>query len=543
MTHAGETPGGAAPPGFRRARTVGIVGILTLVVAVFGYVREAVLAARFGVSSTMDAYFGAVSIPTILYIVLIAGTLSPVFIPILLQQNGSKDRAKASETFSIVTNFVIVLLAAIISVGVIAAPKWLPLLFPGFSPATMEMAIRLTRIIFPAVLFLALTGILTAVLNGFHRFALAAFAPSLSSVIVIASALLAHGERAMYVVGAATAAGFVAQFILLVPATAALGIRYRPILNFRHPSIRTLLRLGVPLLLYLAVANVSVFLERNLASRISAGAVSILGYAMRLFTLPANFFAAPLAIVAYPQFAHEAVRQGHGELREKVSQMFRLVVFLFLPITVFTVLNALPIIRLLYEHGRFAPADSAITAQALALYAIGILPNAIAIVLLRCFFAIQDTMTPLWAELVNLGFYVFAATLMARHFGIPGLAISRGLSFFPVTAILMFVLWKSRGLLKFGIDFLRFMGRTVIATLLMGLVSWMCMHLLQTWFEGGHTLFRLGIILIVLLTSGAAFLMVAHLLRMAEARLILNAALDLISGKGSRSALIAPPEM
>jgi len=534
---------GAAPPGFRRGRTVGIVGILTLVVAIFGYLREAVLAARFGVSSIMDAYFGAVSIPTILYLLLIAGTLSPIFIPILLQQSGTSDRAKASETFSVITNFVVLLLAGIIVLAVTAAPVWLPLLFPGFSAATLRMAVHLTYIVFPAMLFLALTGILTSVLNGFHQFALASFAPVVASAIVIATALLASGERAIYVVGIATAAGFLAQCLLLVPAVAALGIRYRPILNLRHPSIRTLLRLGVPLLLYLSVANVAVFLERNLASRLTAGAVSILAYAMKLFTVPANFFAAPLAIVAYPQFAHEAVREGHGELREKVSRVFRLVVFLFLPVTMFTVLNALPITRFLYEHGRFSPQDSLITARALALYGTGILPNAIAIVLLRCFFAIQDTVTPLWAEVLNVGFYVIVATVMVRHFGIPGLAIARGVSFFPATAILMFVLSNRRGLLKLDLDFLGFLWRCLAATLGMGMAAWMSLRLLQSLFDGGNALFRLGIILTVLLTSGSIFLMLARLLHLDEARQILDAARDLISGSRDNGPLIAPPDL
>src|SRR5258708_35536661 len=125
-------------------------------------------------------------------------------------------------------------------------------------------------------------------------------------------------------------------------------------------------------------------------------------------------------IVAYPHIEHEALREGHGELRERLSPIFRMVVFLFLPITLFSIFNALPIVRLLYEHGVFNPLDSIITSQALALYAMGIFPNAIAIVLLRCFSAIHDTVTLLWAELVTLGLYVVAAPLMAHRFGIQG---------------------------------------------------------------------------------------------------------------------------
>ena len=293
----------------------------------------------------------------------------------------------------------------------------------------------------------------------------------------------------------------------------------------------------------MAVSNISGFLERNLASRLSAGAVSILAYAMRLFTVPASFFAAPLAIVAYPQFAHEAARGEKGELPNKISRVIRLVWFVFLPVTVLLMLNALPITRFVYEHGRFSPADSFITARALALYGTGILPNALAIVLLRCFFAIQDTVTPLWAEVVNLGFYAVAAVVMARHFGIAGLALARGAGFFPFAAILVFVLWKRRGLLRLDLDFLNFLWRSVTAAIVLALVNWISMRLFQKWFDGGNAPVRLGIIFGVLLLAGTAFLIVARLLRLDEASQIMSAVRDLMAVRGDRSALISPPEV
>jgi putative peptidoglycan lipid II flippase len=299
----------------RRGRTVGIVSALTVGVAVFGYFREAALAARFGLSTTMDAYFAAIFVPTIVYMILIAGTLSPLFIPILLQADESGDRDKLSETFSVVTSFVLLFLIAIVSCAMITAHQWLGLLFPGFTAPTIAVSVRLIYIIFPSVLFVALAGLLTAVLNGFHKFVLAAFAPGVSSITVITAALLARGENAIYIVGIATAVGFLLQLLLLVPATAYLGIRYRPLLRFNHPAIAKLFRVGGPLLLYLMVANGSLFLERNLASQLATGAVSTLTYAMRLFVVPANFLAAPLAIVSYPQFAREAAREKHGDLR------------------------------------------------------------------------------------------------------------------------------------------------------------------------------------------------------------------------------------
>jgi putative peptidoglycan lipid II flippase len=510
----------------RRGHAASIVSVLTMTVAGLGYLREATLAARFGLSTTMDAYFAAVLIPTTVYMVLIAGMLSPVFIPILLQ-DANEGPGKLSETFSIVTNFVLLFLAAIVCSAVITVPKWLPLLFPGFSSTTDEVASRLIYIIFPTTLFVALAGILTAALNAFHKFSLAAIAPALSSVSVILAALFARGKAAIYLIGIATAVGFLLQLLLLIPAVVALRIRYRPILRFQHPAIDKLLRLGGPLLLYLIVANASLLLERNLASRLSAGAVSTITYATRLFAVPSNFLAAPLAIVAYPQFAREALRENRGDLRYQVDRAFRFVLVIFLPVTLWTILNALPVTRLLYEHGQFGVEDSILTSRVLRLYGTGILPNAIAVILLPCFYAIEDTFTPLWVECLDLVFYVGVSVFLMTHFGIAGLAVSRGLQFYLVAAILVFVLYR-RGVLKIDSDLFKFSTRVGLASLAMTVVSWMCMYTLHASFELASTPLRFCILGMVLLISGATFLAFSRLLKLAEVQTICDAALDLV---------------
>ena len=525
-----EEPAAPRLSGLGRGRTVGIVSAATLVVAVFGYLREAVLAARFGVSNTMDAYFGAIFIPNILFLILIAGTLSPILIPILLQGNRTGDPKEASETFSTVTNFILLLFIMAVCAGMFTARAWLPLLFSGFAPSTTAMALRLIYMIFPALLFLAVGGVFTAVLNGFHRFTLAAIAPVLSSITVIVAASLARGDKAIYSVGIATAMGFSLQALLLLPAVKSLELHYRPTLNLRHPAIKSLLRLGTPLFFYLVVANASVFVERNLASRLSVGAVATVTYAMRLFAVPSNFLAAPLAIVAYPQFAGEALLQGYGQLRSQLSRVFRLALVLFFPVTMWTMLNALPLTRLLYEHGQFRPENSLVTSRVLMLYSIGILPNALAIILLRCFYAVQDTVTPFLAELVDLGFYVVVAAFLARHFGIEGLAITRAMAFFLVASILLFVLWVRKRLLIVDFNLVWFVTRTAFASLAMGAVSWITLRLLQGAFDSGSTPVRLAVICVVLITSGASFLGVARLLRLNEAMHVMATALQFLPG-------------
>ncbi|MGB8129551.1 MAG: lipid II flippase MurJ [Candidatus Angelobacter sp.] len=508
------------PSGLRTGHTAGIVGVLMVMVSVVGYLREAALASRFGVSATMDAYFGAAFIPNILYSILIAGTVSPILIRILVEEQTVGHEGRRSEAFSVVTNFSLLVLMFIISLALPGAHLWLPWLFPGFNPGTLRIAVHLVYIILPAVIFLAATGILTSVLNGCHKFALASFAPAIASTAVITAVLFARGERAIYVVGIATAVGFLLQFLALVPAAASLGIRYRPIFNFRHPVIARLLRLGIPLFLYLAAAGASSVIERNLASRISAGAVSTLSYALRLFTVPSNFMAAPLAIVAYPGFAREAIRTSHGELGPQLSKIFQLVIFLFLPVTIWTVINSLVVTRLLYEHGLFLPANSLITAHVLAVYSVGILPNAVAMVLLRCFFAVEDTITPLVAEVLALLSFVAAAPFLSRHFGLGGLVAARAGTFFLVTGILIYVLARGQALLNLDWKLLKFLFRAVVASIGMGVVSWLSLRFLLRTFDAAGSLVRFLLTMVLMAISAATYLFFARLLNMGEVRQI-----------------------
>jgi putative peptidoglycan lipid II flippase len=257
---------------------------------------------------------------------------------------------------------------------------------------------------------------------------------------------------------------------------------------------------------------------------------------VRLFTVPSNFLAAPLAIVAYPGFAREAARVSRGELSSQVSRMFRLVVFMFLPITVWTVINSLPITRLLYEHGRFLQADSLSTAQVLSFYSVGILPNAIALVLLRCYFAIEDTITPLLAEIFSLALFAATAPITARHFGIVGLVAARAGTFFLVGGILVYILARRKALLRLDWGFFRFLVRALAAALVMGAISWLALQMVRGWFDSGGTLVRLMLTGILIAVGGAIYLVLARLLKLDEFRQVWRTAMDLIPG-GNRSPL------
>jgi putative peptidoglycan lipid II flippase len=190
----------------------------------------------------------------------------------------------------------------------------------------------------------------------------------------------------------------------------------------------------------------------------------------------------------------------------------------------------------LYEHGKFLQADSLSTAQVLSFYSVGILPNAIALVLLRCYFAIEDTVTPLLAEIFSLASFAATAPIAAHHFGIVGLVAARAGTFFLVGGILVYILARRKALLRLDWGFFGFLVRALAAALVMGAISWLALQLVRGWFDSGGTLVRLVLTGILIAVGGAIYLVLARLLKLDEFRQVWRTAMDLIPG-GNRSSL------
>lgn len=514
----------------RRFRAVGWVSFWTLVVALLGYVREGAFAARLGASADMDAYVAAFFMPNILYLVVITGALAPVFIPVFMEY-AQQDKEGAWHVFSLVVNFVALALITLIVVGVTTARWWLPLIFSGFSRHTLELSLRLTYIIFPAIAFLGIAGIVGALLNSLNHFVVPAASPVCSSLLVIPVLLLARTERAIYLVTAATACGLALQLFIQLPTAHKLGAGYHPVFDFRHPAINKLLKLGVPLFLYLAVGYASITVERNLASRLWPGAVSIVNYAMRLFVLPTSLLAAPLSIVFYPTFAREAARVNCGELREEILKASRVIIFVVLPAAVWMMVHALPVTRLLYEHGQFHHGDSLATAAFLTLYCLGSLPTALAIILLRGFYSVQDTLTPLGIETGNFILYLAVAPPLTRLYGLQGLALARAFSFLLMTVVLVIVLERRVRFFARAGWLASHLGKVLVASVATGMVTWFEFGFFDASFNQQHLLGRALIVGLLAVSGGIVYLALSYSMRVEEARSVIDRFLTSL-GKG-----------
>ncbi len=425
----------------RVARRAGVVGAATMLSRVLGLVREQVMAALFGAGLATDAFNVAFRIPNLLRDLFAEGAMSSAFVPTF---TGIHQRQGEAEAWAFGRQLMVTLLAVLIAIcagGYLLAP-WLVRLFaPGFAaiPGKLDLTILLTRVMLPFLPAVALAAAAMGMLNARGSFAVPALAPTMLNLgmIVFGIALIPVVERlgqpAILAMALGVVIGGIGQFACQLPALRGKGFRVRPELPRAHPGVRRVALLMMPAAVGLAATQINLFVSTLIASLLEQGSVSWLGYAFRLMQLPIGVFGVALATVSMPTLAQAAVNQDLASLKVTLSATLRLVFLLTAPAALWLAVMAVPVITLLYQHGRFGPFDTTRTSAALVMYCLGLPAFAAVGVLTRTFYALGDTRTPVRASFVsvalNLGLnLLFIGPLRPLGLGHAGLALATSLT-------------------------------------------------------------------------------------------------------------------
>lgn len=419
-------------------RAATLVSIALVSSRLLGYVREALLAARFGATYTTDAYLVAQDIPTSLF-AAVSAALVMVVIPVYrdtVQHRGSDAGWRLINT---VLNATLLLAVTLMVVGWVVAPAVIPLLVPRLPASAHALAASLTRTMLPMMLFLAVAGVASAVLNANQHFTAPALVGFVSNVAVIVGLALVSGPHQIHWVAWAVVLGAAATVLIQVPLLPRLGFRYQPLLDLHDPGLRQTLRLILPVILTTFSIQLQNFVDRYLASGLAEGSISALNYAVRVNALPYGVIGAAITTVLYPNLAALAASDQSEQLRETIVRGLRTLSFVLLPMAAGLVVFREPIVQAFFQRGAFDPRATAATAFALQFYAIGILFFGWLDFLNRCFFALQDTLTPMWAAfglvVLNIGFNLALVGPLAHG----GLALGTSLS---TVAAVAFLLWR-----------------------------------------------------------------------------------------------------
>jgi putative peptidoglycan lipid II flippase len=464
MTHRGENE--------NVARAAGIVGMATMLSRVFGFIRDMVVAAFFGAGIATDAFFVAFRIPNLLRRLLGEGSLTVAFIPVFTEYLKTKSKESALELAGIALTFLSLVLVLVSLAGVLLSPLIVSLMAPGFlkNPAQFDLAVFLTRVMFPYIFFISLVALCMGILNSLRHFAAPALSPVVLNIAMILCTLLFHRhfQQPIAALAVGVILGGVLQLALQWPFLIKMGVRLKPNFHFQHPGMKRIGRLLIPTLVGSGIYQINIFIGTILASVLPKGSVSFLYYADRVVELPLGVFAIAVGTASLPSFSAQVARGLFEEFKRTLSFSLRLILFITIPATVALIALREPIVSVLFQRGAFDAYSTKMTAQALLYYTLGLWAFSVIRVIDSAFFSLQDRRSPLKAAFVSLLVNVGLSILLMFPLKHGGLALATSIASAVNVLMLAFILRKKIG------DFLdsKFyssLGKTCFASALMAI--------------------------------------------------------------------------
>ncbi len=474
-------------------KAAGIMMAAILVSRLLGLVREMVIASKFGVGSEVDAYGVAFQLPDLLYFLLSSGALSAAFIPVFTEYLTKGEEKEAWKVFSIVGTFIFLVLTFFIVVCEVLAPVLVPLFAPGEFIAehgdALGLAVRLTRIVLPAQLFFLVGGLVMATLYSRKHFLTPAMGPIIYNTGIICGGLfLADRLGIEGLTWGVLAGAFIGNFVLQIIVARRFGAVYTPSLNLRHPGVVKVGKLALPVMLGLSLPYVDVIVNRAFASMISEGAIAALNYANRLMQMPLGVFAQASAVALFPTLAAHAAQKQMAELRDGVNLGLRGVLFLTIPSSVLMMVLATPMVRMLFQHGEFVPADAPYVGYALIFYSVGLAGWAGQLVVSRGFYALQESITPVISGTIVTAIFIPLNWLLIKPLGHGGPPMATSIAVILHLLIMLAILRKRLNGLNGGL-IMNSLSKVTLASVVCGGAAWIafryCGRLVDTTTQSG----------------------------------------------------------
>ncbi len=427
----------------RIASAATLVFALYALSRVLGYVRDVVIAARFGTTREIDVYYLAFNLPDLLLNLILVGAVSSAFIPVLSEYLGLGQPQRALHTATTVLNAGLLILTGAALLAFLLAPVLVhDVIARGFAPADQEATVQLTRIMLLQPISLGLGGCVLGVLIAHQRFLAQSLAPiAYNLAIIVAAAFFTHrfGVTALAV---GVVAGGLLHLLIQLPALWSTGWRPRGRLDWQDEGVRRIGRLMLPIAFGMTATQINVFVDRALGSGLPGGRITAFTYANNLTQVPLGTFSQALALVIFPYLARDAALRNFDSLRRRAALALRLNVFVLVPAGLGLIVLGVPILALLFQRGAYSAESTMQTYAALVFFALGLWAQAGTALLVRVLFALQDVITPLKVALVVIGANTALSVVLVRPLAQGGLALATSLAA-ALNAVLL--LWVLRG--------------------------------------------------------------------------------------------------
>jgi putative peptidoglycan lipid II flippase len=499
------------------ARAAGTIMAAFVLSNLIGLARGILILRGFGTGAEMEAFNTANRLAETLFNLVAGGALASAFIPTFTGFLAHKETARGWHLASAIANLILIILTIVSAVSAFFAPQIIQyLLAPGFvdEPAKFELTVQLLRVILPSVVIFGLSGLLMGVLNANQVFLAPALAPSMYSVGIIFGVLFLSPDMGIFGLAWGTVVGAGLHLLVQLPALVKLKGKYSPVLGLKDASVREVGRLMLPRLLGAGIVQLNFWVNTNLASLQPEGSLTAITSSFTLMLMPQALIAQTIAIASLPTFSTQVALGKLQEMRSSLATTLRAVLLLSIPASIGLILLREPVIRLLYQGGRFDDRSTQLVAWALLWYAAGLVGHCIVEIVSRAFYALHDTRTPVTIGVIAMTLNIIFSLVLTRAFTsigwLPhgGLALANSLAT-GLEAIALLVIMRRR---LAGLE-----GKFIINALWKGMVAGAIMAgALIFWIDISSNLSFWQITLVGLIAGGALYCAILVFLRVRE---------------------------
>ncbi len=512
------------PTSRRLVRAASFIMIGNLLSSLLGMVRLQVINGLFGFGIETDAFYSALKIPQQFYDLLVGGAISGALIPTFVDYSAPEKRHELRRVFSTVLSLVAIITALVTALLVLLAPAYMRLLV-AFQGEKLALTINLTRIVVLSVVILGLFAVGSALLYSLRSVIFASWANGLYHVGIILGAatgvVLLGRHFGIYGAAAGVLLGAAGEVTLIGIGLARAGLRYRPLLDIRHPAVRQITWLYAPVALGLVITVIGQQIDLHLATGTGQDNVSALASATTLIGFPTGLVAAALSFAILPSLTTHATASNTEEFKRTLRLGIKLGLLLMIPAMVGLDVLREPILAAILQHGNFTRNNVHLTALALLNYSYQLPFLVLDQLLIAAFYARKNTLTPVIVGAVCWLFYLAIALPLVGSIGMPVLAFAQAFQNSMHAIILLLLLRRAIGPLS-GEGLLTALGKICLASAIMGAICWGLLALVKPL-----ALFNLdhfsGQLLTVILTAGTGtlvYFLLARFLGLQEIHLL-----------------------
>ncbi len=502
------------------SRTISTVMVITLIGKVLGLFRDRLLAVYYGTGMEANAFYTASLIPRVFFDAIFASAVAACFIPVFSEVLSQKGRGAAYRFSASFITLLSLLTTALCLLGMAFSPQLVTLFAGGYDTETAALAVSLTRLMFPTVIFTGAAFAFVGILQALDNFHIPALISTVSNLTVITYFLFFNDSLGIYGLALAYLLGWLLQALVQIPSLHKLGYRQRLGFQWHSQEISNVFALMAPVMVATWVQPINLTINSHFGSYLYSGAgVSAIQISTNLYIIIAGVFVLSVTNVIFPKLSRLTAMADETGFQETLRDTLRGTLFFILPMGIGLMIVAHPLVEFIYGGGEFDAFSVDITAQALFWLSLGMVGYAVQNILSRGYFAQQKGRVPLVAGLLSILLNLGLCALLVTPLGITGLALASALSSTAYALLLLLPMELGHHPIL-NRQLLLALGRMVICTALMGVSAWAVLGLTTGLMDG-----KIGLILSLGATAtagGLVYFLSAILLGLSEGQLILS---------------------